>query len=279
LLLADEFKLFYPMNQIILENRLSLRYKSFGKGSEYLFCFHGYMLPLSLFDTLEPIWGKKYTVVVLSIPGQNGSEVFNQDYFEHSIQNEDWKAIFEAIKQHFNVTSYHIAAFSLGSRIAFKWIELFPKEIKSVQLFSPDGFYIAKTFWFANKTLLGRGIVKVNVQLGDVFLLFIKVLSIIGLVPHKYYAFVEGNYKGKAKRQQLYETWNLLRACIFPRKNMLRLIDNLGDIPFNIYIGKHDTILPLSYFKAFRNHPKLHFKELPKAHMLLRNPNIIDFIT
>ena len=253
-------------------NNHQVEYFVFGKGSKWIVAFHGFGQHANDFKIFEKYLGEEYKILSINLFHHGESRINSSQ----SIAKEDLKIIFEDLFNSIGISDFSLFAHSIGARVAFSLLELFPEKVKTLKLFAPDG--LANNYWTnaLNFTFFGKIIYKVFIDGGDLIIPILNLLKKTKLLDPKLHQFALINIDNKQKRKFIQKVWMTYRN-VFTDSESIKITIEKNKISFDLYIGIYDKVITLEKAKKFvkkidSKHLKLHLIEA--GHNLLNEKNL-----
>ena len=249
-------------------NGHQVEYFVFGKGSKWIVAFHGFGQHANDFKIFEKYFGEEFKILSINL-FHHGESRFNSS---QSITKEDLKIIFEDLFNLIGISDFSIFAYSIGARVAFSLLELFPEKIKTLKLFAPDG--LENNYWIKalNFTFFGQIIYKGFISGGDLIIPILNILKKSKLLDQKLYQFALINIENKQKRKFIQKVWMTYRNIFTDAKNIKITIEK-NKINLDLYIGIYDKVIPAKKAKKFA---KKIDSRLLKLHLIEAGHNLLN---
>jgi len=236
--------------KLLTDNGLKLEYITFGKGADTLVCFHGFGKEAKDFLVLEAALGSHYTIHSVNL-FYHGDSSFPDNRLENKpLELTELKLIFEQLRITENISTFSLAGYSLGGKVALAITALFPEKVKKLYLIAPDGIKANLWYHFASQTLLGQKLNKASIKNEWVFRSFMSLSSKLGLASKRQQRFAKSQMRSLEQRTKVYKIWMAHRKLSTQLKNLTQLI-NSNKIEVRIFVGKYDKIVPLVPIENF----------------------------
>ncbi len=223
-----------------------LEYFVFGEGSKWMIAFHGFGRSADDFKVFENYIGNEYKILSINLFHHGNSKLTS----EKKLTKNDIKSIFEKLFDSLNISEFSLMGYSIGGRMVFTLLELFPEKVNAIQLFAPDG--LVKKHWinFLNFTLFGKLIYKVFTDQGQLIIPVLNFIKFAKLIDPKLHQFIFINIETYQKRKFVTKVWLTYRN-IFPDVLKIKKILHQYQTPFDLYIGIYDQVITLKQAKYF----------------------------
>jgi pimeloyl-ACP methyl ester carboxylesterase len=257
-------------NQYLEFKEYKMYYHVYGNGNKILLAFHGFGRDGTDFKLLEPTFGKEYKIISFDL-FYHGESDYPMNPESINFTGDDLKVLIQQYLKSNSIDTFSILAYSLGGRISFTLLELFPYKIENVYLFAPDGIKYSWGYNFVTKSTIGKYVYKSFIKSPSFIFLIFKLGNAIGLINNSVYKFLRHQLETQPKRQKVYDTWVFFRN-IHPDIPNVQHIINTKSINIQLYYGKFDTIIPPRFGKEFvkglNNKDALHI--LDSGHNLIK---------
>lgn len=255
------------INNFILYKHSRIHYECYGKGSRYLFCFHGYGEQGSSFSFLEPYLGDYYRLIAIDLPFHGETHWLEGNLLKPEELMEIIDLIYTNRKNKITLLGY-----SMGGRVALQLLEKMPDRIGRVVLVAPDGLRINLWLWFASCTKLGNLLFRVSMVFPQWIFLAVELFCGLGIYRSNMRSFVHFHLDRKGPRMLLYRRWTTLRRFM-PRPHRMKNIISSQQIPVGILFGSYDSVIPSRYGKTFRSGVErwVTIREQRAGHKLLKD--------
>jgi pimeloyl-ACP methyl ester carboxylesterase len=224
-----------------------LHFRTFGRGSRLMICFHGYGLDAGSFEVLHHWDNHSYTLLCFDHAFHGQSEMYTNEV-EVPV-NVLCDPIVQFAKE-LGYTSCSIMAFSLGGKLALCLTERYPDFVEKLVLIAPDG--IKTSFWYSLATypLFFRAALRRIVLRPWFFNRLVQTMRVLKLVDKGILRFASSQMNTVKKRYRLYNTWVAYKQ-FNPNLRTLAVLLNNRQIPVLLYLGKYDKIITQSNLYFF----------------------------
>lgn len=252
-----------------------LHYLRWGMGEEWLFCFHGYGEDASSFNFLEPVLGKRFTIIAIDMP-LHGKTEWNKGLL---FKPEELIGIIDTIKP--ADAPIHILGYSMGGRVALQLLEMIPQEIRKMILIAPDGLHKNWWQWFSTQTMIGNRLFRFTMKHRSLMNVLISLGGKLRLYDISVLRFVHFYFDDASQRSILYRRWTTMRqfnpSIKRQRKSILE-----NKIPTHLIFGKYDRVILTKHGRTLRKNAEKHITvtEIKAGHQLLKEkylPQLINF--
>ena len=238
------------MQGVINQVDYELEYFVFGNGLKVLIAFHGFNNNAHDFRVLGDLIGDEYKIIAVNL-FFHGASTAEDDLIKNGLSTDELKKMFIEIADRFPAQSYTLLGFSLGGRIVLKIVELLPEKIERVILLAPDGIHISSLYRLLTNSRLGKWVFKQSITNPSIFFKVAIFLRKTRLVSEKKYQFAWQNFDTQEKRRKVFLIWMVFRKII-SRKSEIKTIIRKYKIPFDLFFGKYDKIIPPSIGKSLQ---------------------------
>lgn len=219
-----------------------ISYLHFGRGPQWVICFHGFDESATQFAFLERHAADRFRFLAIDLPFHGETdwqEGYDCDPSEFYSITRD---IFNSLGGAFETSRSYLLGFSLGSRIALSLYELHPDSFVKLVLLAPDGLKVNAWYWLATQTVIGNGLFAYTMRKPSWFFTVLKMMNRLGTVNSSVFKFVNFYIGDKEIRRLLYARWTTLRKFkpSLP-KIRRRVLSNQSRV--NLLYGKHDRII------------------------------------
>lgn len=230
-----------------------------GSGSSLLICFHGFGEDAFRFEVLEKALGNDFTIVAVDLPFHGSTRPVKET--DMTPQPMLWGACIQRVLEQFHQPHFSLLGYSLGGRICLQLIQQIPHRIKQLILLAPDGLHHNCWFYFLTRTYVGQKLFRWHVDHPRMFFTITKWLQSLHLLAPSFKKFLELQMDTKAKRMQVWLSWNSLRYFIPDMKQVKKHLEQY-QIPCYLFFGKYDRVIKPAYGKPF-------CKDLSRARMFV----------
>jgi len=239
---------------------------SFGKGAEWLICFHGYGENSETFSFLEPYLGETYSLMAIDLP-YHGQTIWNEGL---NCSTEDLWNIITLITGS-QPLAVNFIGYSMGGRIVLKLLEVQASRVAKVVLLAPDGLHSNPWHWLATQTKWGNRLFHYTMEKPEWFFRWMKWGNQLGILNKSIFNFAHYYLDEAEERMALYQRWTSFRK--FHCK--LALIKNIiqeNNKHLTLVFGKFDRIILTSKGRDFQKglEKNISIRELQAGHLLLK---------
>jgi pimeloyl-ACP methyl ester carboxylesterase len=253
-------KLLIPYRQSIISC------SSYGKGPQWLICFHGYGENSETFSFLETYLGKTYTLMAIDLPF-HGQTQWKEGL---NCSTEDIWNIITLITGSPALTVNFIG-YSMGGRIVLKLLEEEANRVAKVVLLAPDGLHSNPWHWLATQTKWGNYIFRYTMEKPEWFFRWMKWGNQLGIINKSIFNFAHYYLDEAEERVALYQRWTTFRK-FHCKLALIQTIIQENNKHITLLFGKYDRIILTSkgrYFqKGFEKY--IVIRELQAGHLLLK---------
>ena len=253
----QQLSLLFSMVQKQLQYKDNIiSYESFGSGSEYILCFHGYAQAASRWSILEPYLNPRFTLYAFDLPYHGKTQWNAVDTFTVASLVEIVKQVLPAAVKKFNLLAY-----SMGGRIALRLLQEIPQMITKAVLLAPDGLHRNRWYRFATHTVLGRRIFNEFKKNPKLIITVGKRLKKQGVLSEQMYNLAYYYIHDETARFLLYNRWISTRH-FQPNLKLLRQIISQYHIPVEMVFAKHDKVIVadhgIEFIKGLEHQARIH---------------------
>lgn len=243
----------------------TIHYTRWGRGTEWLFCFHGYGEESGSFQFLEKTLEEQYTVIAIDLPFHGDTQWQEELSFEPA----ELLNIIHQIRP--QGQGFHLLGYSMGGRVSLQLLQLAPAEIRSILLVAPDGLH--RKIWqrLATDTSMGQRIFTQVMNRPGWLLAALDGAAKLGLYNRNLLKFMHYYLDEAPQRKLLYKRWLTLRR-FKPNRKLAKKIIRQNRIPVQLVFGRYDPVILTRYGTAFskRTDGLVSLTELEAGHQLLR---------
>lgn len=251
----------------------SIHYLTMGSGSRILLAFHGYSNSARLFLPFQP-YLKDYTILSVDLP-HHGNCQWQGD---KKLEIEELKQLVGALAKQHQAERISLLGYSIGGRVCLKILELFPSMIERMVLMAPDGLAINPLYYFVTNTTIGRSMFRSFTDNPKPYIKWIDRAKDRNWIDASRHKFAMQYVQSDQGRQFLHKVWSCMSLLIPDSKKVKKTI-NRFHIPVDIFMGRHDRLIPVSLGKNFKkgmDTVQLHI--LDKGHRIFEE-DVIPLIT
>lgn len=244
---------------------ITLTYKVFGEGSDKMLAFHGFGQDASVYQLWETETGKSFTIYSINL-FFHGSE---WPYTEQPLESVRIKELFDAFLKENKIKKFSLLAYSIGARLGFELVKIWPERISRVMLIAPDG--IKLNFWYKLATGFppATRLFRYSVHNPGIFLNLLEWAGKLKLIHPSMGRFVLSQMRNNEKREKVYFTWMVFRR-IKTRLNSITQIVGQYKLEVFIFAGENDNVIPLQPLRKFaRKMETCRLVMLPVSHQQL----------
>ena len=252
-------------------NDLVFEYLKFGKGEKFIISFHGFGMHASDFRVFEETLGSEYTFISIN-HFHHGNSYFPLKRLKRKpFKRSELKNLIDLILEKHNIDKFSIAGFSLGGRLALCTFELFPTRVEKLYLFAPDGVNSNTLYQIVSRTILGQQVYKFLIDRPNLMIGIVGFLKSIRVFNERFYNFILFHIDTDDKRKLLYNIWMTYRLMHPIKRKFLTYIKKY-DVKLNLFLGKHDMIVPPQVGKDLSKR----LKGIMKLHIIFSGHNILS---
>ena len=233
-----------------------LAYYVIGEGDRYLVCFHGFDEGKEVFENWLPSYGKKYTMICFDLPAHGDSSNF------HATRLKSFELIefVESIKAVFNIETFDLLAFSIGSRIGFSLLEVAFSSISQAYFYAPDGVKEHPIYRLSVRTFFGHLLFEYFVHHPELLIKVARKLYAYKFLSVSLLRYLEKRWMKTSLREKLYNTWYALSLLKYK---------TLNHVPTKIIFGEKDTLISPKLLNRFKASDKIETFVVPFSHQLI----------
>jgi len=243
----------------------TIHYCKMGKGTRFLFCFHGYGEDATSFRILEKVLGNDYTIIAIDMP------FHGQTHWHGPLQftPADLAAIINTIVP-LELQTISLMGYSMGGRLTLALLQHMPEKIDRVALIAPDGLHKNFWYWLATQTKAGNRFFKNTMEQPGWVFAIMRVLQALRLMNKSIFKFAHSYLDDNRQREMLYKRWTTLRFFKPDQQCISRALRQHA-IPVHMLFGQFDRIiLAMRAGKLHRNNSNIHVKVMKAGHQLLK---------
>ncbi len=249
-----------------------ISYKTIGCGPRFILAMHGVGQDCSAYDFLEGSLDG-YTLIVPDLPFHGDTR-----WRHATVTEEDMTGLVRALMQEHRAAKIHLAAYSIGAKVAGVFVRREPEKVLSLMYIAPDGIKERKLYILATRTLAGRLLFRAACAFPAMPRLGIRAAGTLGLVKKADAAFMTAMLKDRGRSEALYRVWTGYSKLRSRTGELARQIQRCH-IPFTLVTGRFDVITPPQHMGALtRGIGHVRHIVLPRAHNLLGKSLIITFV-
>lgn len=223
--------------------------------------FHGYGLSNEHMKVLEQEFVDRYVIYSFDLFFHGKS--FWEDPEKYPLTTDFWKSLLQEFLKQENIETFSLLGFSMGGKLALATLQSFPTNIESIYLLAPDG--IKTSFWYNLATLPGifSRFFKSLVKNPKPFFTLVQLLSRTPFFDPGLGRFAESQMQTEEQRKRIYFSWMVFRK-LKPKLSLVASLINTHNIPFYLFLGKYDRVIPYENLKNFLDklsHPNVHIAE------------------
>jgi pimeloyl-ACP methyl ester carboxylesterase len=211
--------------------------------------FHGFGQNFKAFEAMYAEAGKTHSLLAPDLFFHGESERLSHS--GKPVELGEWLAVLDEIWARFNPGRAHWVAYSMGAKLALAGFQERPAFAASVTLLAPDGIDLNPWYRTATQTVAGRLVLRFFLRVYPALGLLILVLKTLRLIKPGLLLFAETALRSPEARKQVRSVWLGFRL-LWPDEN--RWFRNLREepVPFTIFLGKKDSVMPPSRFAPYK---------------------------
>lgn len=245
-------------------------YPNSKKYSHWVFAFYGFGQQANVFDYLAERCSNICGFIVIDLP----YEVYTTSKTKFTFIEE-----MKLIMQKNQITSITGISYSIGSRYNLVLAELLSPYLKKLILIAPDG--VAKNIWnkIATSTIFGHQIFKYLMFHPQTYLVLLKVLNKLFLLPRNLYLFTKLHVRNKETAARVYYCWMNMKY-MQPDLQKINLEQQKYSFPIIGIFGKDDFVIKQKSSTILKKEiPAVELKIVEKGHKLLDEELFDDIAT
>jgi pimeloyl-ACP methyl ester carboxylesterase len=255
------------MKKLLIPYRQSIvSCSSFGKGAQWLICFHGYGENNESFSFLEPYLGETYTLIAIDLPF-HGQTLWNEGL--NCSQEDLWNII--TLITGSPTQPVNLIGYSMGGRITLKLLEKQANRVAKVVLLAPDGLHSNPWHWLATQTIWGNRLFRYTMERPDWFFRWMKWGNQLGILNKSIFNFAHYYLDEADERMALYQRWTTFRS-FHCKLALIKTIIFKNNKHLTLLFGKYDRIILTAkgrdFQKGLENY--IFIRELQAGHLLLK---------
>ena len=236
-----------------------IAYTIYGTGERYIACFHGYGQAAYRWAILEPLLGKRFTLIAFDLPYHGHTDWKNSENFTVDGLIEIIQQILPSPHQ-----KIHLLGYSLGGRIALRLLQQMPQRINKTVLLAPDGLHKNKWYRFATQTKIGRKLFYRLMKNPQMLLSVATRLRAMGRIREGYYSMLQ--YYAGSEESRMHVYWRWISTRFFqPDLPKLRSAIAIYKLPVELVFGKYDKIMVadrgITFAKGLEQYAHVHLLE------------------
>ena len=206
-----------------------------------MFALHGYSQSANVFSYFENEFNAKFTVIAIDL-FEHGESRWNQ---QEGCNAFDLLEIFKSIaeKENCKKEKFHLISFSIGTRYAMAFTQVYPNCIKQLVLIAPPSFSFNRLMLFTINTSIGNSLFKYFIKHHQQLFSLSKLLNKIGMMSRAKLFFVSKFMGEKDVLEKVYKTWHAY-CTLTPHFKQFVIAINANHIPVTLIAGKSDVITP-----------------------------------
>lgn len=244
---------------------MSLFFKKYGNGDKVLIAFHGFGGSHSDWEVFVPALGDEYTIYAFDLWHHANSA------FEcRRLSKHEFEIVFQRFLSDNQIYTFSLMGYSLGGRICFQIIELFPGKINQVFLFAPDGLHRNPLYRLATLTKTGSFIFKQTMINPSFFFACVRFFAFLRVLHPQIKTFILKNLSTAQNRMLVYNSW-ITTSKLWPDLYALEKNINRYEMKLSFFLGKDDRMIRISWMKKLTNRlhkSKYEMMLLPAGHKL-----------
>ncbi|MCE3282206.1 MAG: alpha/beta hydrolase fold protein [Chitinophagaceae bacterium] len=226
------------MEQHFLSYRNSrVHYLKFGRGTRFLFCFHGYGEDAYSFLFLEKVLGADFILIALDLP-YHGRTEWNEGF---EFRPLDLRNIMHSIVP-LDLQAVSLTGYSMGGRIALAMVQEMPSHIDRAVLVAPDGLHQNFWYWFSTQTLIGNRLFRHTMKKPAWFFGGMRLMRGLNLLNKSIFKFAHAYLDDENERAVLYSRWTTMRKFL-PRTGLLSAALKRHAVQVRMLFGSYDRII------------------------------------
>lgn len=236
----------------------SIRVNISGKGSENLLLFHGFGQSGQAFNRWHRELDSTYTLYSFDLFFHGFS-----DQIEEPVTIDLWGSILRAFMEQNQITSFHLAGYSLGGRFVNATVKSFPTQVKSITYMAPDGFFESPWHRLA---VAFQPIFRWTMSHPNALLSVAGLVEKARLTSPSLVKFAKRELRDVENRMRVYRSWVFLKPLLRSTKRIARVIDE-HQIKCWVFLGSKDYIIPPGKVSPhFKNNSSALISVLEKRH-------------
>jgi pimeloyl-ACP methyl ester carboxylesterase len=254
---------------VITSGPYHMEYMVYGNGENTVLAFHGFDNDAEDFLVFKDIFkaSNRFVCINLFYHGRSSCDVPAE---EANFTPHELKKVMDLLFEKLKIDRFSLLGYSLGGRVCLQLLTLFPERVVSVMLLAPDGLKLNRWYRFLTSTQLGRKLFQRTVNRPAIFMKLAKALKSLRLIGEKQLNFAVHQFDTIEKRRKVYAVWMIFRYLMPDHTVVLRLVDDHA-IRVELYFGKRDTIIPVSFAKRFQNSRNIKVHTLDAGHYLMKS--------
>ena len=197
----------------------------FGGGKKKLLAFHGFGQDGSAFLTLAT-QNPDVTVYAFDLPYHGGTKVSGKVAF---LTSDHVITLIDKLIKAENLQTFSIIGFSIGAKFCIPIIERYFGRIKGSWLVAPDGLKANSWYRMATFNSMAIDLFRFVLDNPKIISRMGKIVTNLGLLKSPLLQFAERSLNTKQKRDQVFDTWVILRKLTWDSKALKSIINKKGE--------------------------------------------------
>ena len=247
-----------------------LYYQVMGKGPRWVLAFHGYGETGDCFRSLAAELADEFSFICPDLP-LHGKSSWNAD---SPMNPDELGAIVRELMQIHQISSFVLAGYSMGGRLAACLLTREQLPVDELWLFAPDGFHRNPWYWMATQTNWGNRLFRFTMEHPKLFLKAMHAAQTLRLLHPGIYKFSIQFLLQEKARKDLYQRWTFYKNFRVQQPALKQQLIHF-QIPVRMFFGKNDRIIPPAHGQWMQqNNPALTQTRLLKTGHRLLDPAI-----
>jgi pimeloyl-ACP methyl ester carboxylesterase len=252
----------------IRKGRCLLHYRFLHQpGKPWLVLFHGFGQDHRAFDELYPVLESEYSLLVPHLPFHGKS---SGTFSGGPLQPGEWLGLIDDMLARQGVESAHWMAYSMGAKLALFAYQSRPEYVLSFTLLAPDGIDMNPWYRLATQSAPGRLVLRMLLKFSFFLTILVFILRTFHLLKPALLRFAGSQLKTTRERKLVRNVWLGLRL-LWPEEKVWLLNLAQRPIPFQVILGKKDSVMPPARFADYRKRwpSSIRWIELDSGHARL----------
>ena len=226
-----------------------LFYHKAGEGKKNILFFHGFGQDHRIFLPVIDVLRHDYTCYSFDL-FFHGQSVWAKG--DTPIQKQEWNRLIDLFLNRESIQKFTVVGYSLGGRLAFTTLELYPTHIEKIILVAAEG--LRKNMWYSIATSSpGKNIFRSFINHPNRFTSLLKMSQYLRLVPKGLVRFVSHQMNTDDKRTRVYFSWLVFSHLNFSISDVASLIRHYA-IQSIFVFGKTDHIMKMNEAARIKEH-------------------------
>lgn len=267
------------MNQphFIVYKNSHIAYYVYGKGSNPVYCLHGFSLSGLAYESLGAYCPEGKIMFAIDFPLHGKTDWKEADLFPEDL----WK-IFELIYQKEigqNLSTIELMAHSMGGRISLYLYQCFPDKISKLILAAPDGLVRQSGHRLLFKTSFGPKLFRKMSHSSKLIMSIANLARRLRIINKSVFTLIKSSYEEESTAKLVYDRL-MVTQRFYPDIAAIKKKIKLHKTNVYLFFGKYDAIVPSKYAKYLQKGEEdlVHITILLSGHLILANQEVLPQI-